>query len=337
MTMPEPGREAGMRHRLLGRSGMRVSELCLGTMTFGSDGRTAGADEDACRAIYAAYRAAGGNFVDTADVYSSGESETIVGRLIAAERDAVVVATKFALPTGDDANSGGGHRKSMRRSVETSLRRLGTDHVDLLWVHAWDQCTPAEETLRGLDDLVRAGKVLAIGVSNTPAWVIARSQAIAELRGWSAFCALQVEYSLAARTVERELLPMAASLGLAVGAWSPLARGLLAGKEPGGRAKALYPGLRRAVDAAAAVAAEIGTTTARVALTWLLRQGVTPVLGASRPAQIRDNLGALDVRLDGEQAARLDDATRVDLGYPHDFLRTRCPTLAIPAGELHSL
>jgi aryl-alcohol dehydrogenase-like predicted oxidoreductase len=320
-----------MRQRLLGRSGMRVSELCLGTMTFGT-GRGGGVEEAACREIYAAYREAGGNFVDTADIYTGGESESIVGRLVAGERDSVVLATKFTLPTdGDDANSGGGHRKSLRRSVETSLRRLGTDYVDLLWVHAWDQCTPAEETLRGLDDLVRSGKVLAIGVSNTPAWVVARSQAIAELRGWSAFCALQVEYSLAARSADREFLPMARELGLAVTGWSPLARGLLAGKTPQGRAELFHPGWRKAVDAAAEIAAELGTTPPRVALAWLLRQGVMPVLGASRPAQIRDNLGAVGIRFDDAQAERLDAATRVDLGYPHVFLNERCPTLSATA------
>jgi diketogulonate reductase-like aldo/keto reductase len=191
-------------------------------MTFGTEWGF-GAEEETCREIYETFGEAGGSFVDTADVYTEGASETITGRLIAADRDAIVLGTKYTLPTDkNDPNSGGSHRKSLRRSVETSLRRLGTDYVDLLWVHAWDQCTPVEETLRALDDLVRAGKVLALGVSNTPAWVIARSDAIAELRGWSSFCALQLEYSLAARTPDRELLPMARTLGLAISAWSPL-------------------------------------------------------------------------------------------------------------------
>lgn len=168
--------------RVLGRSGLRVSELCLGTMTFGTEWGF-GAEEAECREVYAAFREAGGNFVDTADIYTGGSSEEITGRLVAAERDSIVLSTKYTLPTDkDDPNSGGSHRKSLRRSVEASLRRLGTDYLDLLWVHAWDQCTPAEETLRALDDLVRAGKVLALGVSNTPAWVVSRSQAIAELR-----------------------------------------------------------------------------------------------------------------------------------------------------------
>ncbi len=317
-----------MRQRLLGGSGLRVGEMCLGTMTFGNGGPIDGADETACREIYAAYRSAGGNFLDTADVYAGGGSEEIVGRLVAGERDEVVIATKFTLPTGADANSGGGHRKSLRRSVETSLRRLRTDHVDVLLLHAWDRCTPAEETLRALDDLVRSGKVLALGVSNTPAWVVARSQAIAELRGWSSFCSLQAEYSLASRSADRELLPMARGLGLAVTASSPLARGLLAGKTPGPSGAAFFPAWKQGADAAAETAAELGTTPARVALAWLLRQGVIPVLGASRPGQLHDNLEALDVRLDDTQMERLDTATRVDPGHPHSFLETRCPTLS---------
>ncbi|RBM21991.1 aldo/keto reductase [Prauserella sp. PE36] len=319
--MPEP-----LRLRVLGRSGMRVSEVCLGTMTFGTEWGF-GADEAVCREIYGAFRDAGGNFVDTADVYTEGASETILGRLVAGDRDAVVLSTKYSLPTDKaDPNSAGNHRKNLRRSVEASLRRLGTDYLDLLWVHAWDECTPAEETLRALDDLVRSGAVLSIGVSNTPAWVVARSQAIAELRGWSEFCAVQVEYSLAARTADRELLPMARSLGLTPCAWSPLARGLLTGK----RRERDRPQRTRpsAADVAAEVAAELGTTPARVALAWVLRQGLLPVLGARTLVQLRDNLGAVDVRLDDTQLERLDATTRVRPGYPHDFLRERRAALS---------
>lgn len=312
-----------MRLHVLGRSGLRVSELCLGTMTFGTEWGF-GAEKATCREIYEAFREAGGNFVDTANLYTEGSSETIVGRLVAAERDAIVLGTKYTLPTDkNDPNSGGSHRKSLRRSVEASLRRLATDYVDLLWVHAWDQCTPVEETLRALDDLVRAGKVLAIGVSNTPAWVVARSEAIAELRGWSAFCALQVEYSLASRTPDRELLPMARALGLAVSAWSPLARGRLAGKLPAGDVERLSRSLQRARNVAAEIAEELGTTLARVALAWVRQQGLIPMLGARTGTQIRDNLGALSVRLDDTQLERLDAATRVTPGYPHDFLHER--------------
>ncbi|MHA4851902.1 aldo/keto reductase [Rhodococcus sp. MSC1_016] len=311
-----------MGMRVLGSSGLRVSELCLGAMTFGTEWGF-GADEKTSRQIYSAFRDAGGNVVDTANNYTEGASESIVGRLVAGERDSVVLSTKFTLPTHkDDPNSGGSHRKSLRRSVETSLRRLDTDYVDLLWVHAWDQCTPVEETLRALDDLVRSGKVLAIGVSNTPAWVVSRSAAIAELRGWSAFCGMQVEYSLAARTPDRELLPMARAHGLAVYAWSPLARGILAGKLPGGMER-LSPSHQRGVNAAVEIAEELGTTSARVALAWVLRQGLMPSIGARTVTQIHDNLGALSVHLDDSHMERLDAATRVRLGYPHDFLHER--------------
>lgn len=315
--MPE---HSPMPLRVLGRSGLRVSEFCLGAMTFGTDWGF-GADEETSRAIYRQYREAGGNFVDTANNYTNGASEEILGRLVAGERDSVVLSTKYTLCTDpDDPNSGGNHRKSLRRSVETSLRRLGTDHLDLLWVHAWDPFTPVDETLRALDDLVRAGKILAIGVTNTPAWVVARSAAIAELRGWTSFCALQVEYSLVTRTPERELLPMAHAHDLAVCAWSPLARGLLARELPPEREERLTPVVRRARDTIREVAAELDTTPARVAIAWVRSRGLLPSIGARTGEQLRDNIGALAVALDENHLARLDDATRIRLGYPHDFL-----------------
>jgi aryl-alcohol dehydrogenase-like predicted oxidoreductase len=329
MTMRE-----GMRMLVLGRSGLRVSELCLGAMTFGTEWGF-GAEETTCREIYGAFREAGGNFIDTANNYNEGASEQIVGRLIAKERDAIVLSTKYTLPTDKtDPNSGGSHRKSLRHSVETSLHRLATDYLDLLWVHAWDTSTPVEETLRALDDLVRAGSVLAVGVSNTPAWVVSRSDAIAELRGWTAFCAMQIEYSLAARSPERDLLPMAHALGLTVLAWSPLARGLLTGKPLSAEAERHYPALRQALSAVTEIAGAVGTTPARVALAWVRRQGLMPMIGARTVAQLRDNLGALEVQLDDDHLARLDAATRVDLGYPHDFLARHRATLALgPRGE----
>lgn len=303
--------------RILGRSGIRVSRMCLGTMTFGTDWGW-GADEDQARSIYTAYREAGGNFVDTANVYTNGTSEEMVGRFVAGERDRIVLASKFTFPTDTtDANSGGSHRKSLRQSVETSLRRLGTDHLDVLWVHAHDQATPVEEIMRALDDLVRAGKVLAIGVSNTPAWVAARADTIAELRGWTTFCGMQVPYSLAERAVERELLPLAHDRGMLALAWGPLGRGRLTGKHD---PATLSPAERGAVDAVAEVAQAVGATPAQVALAWVLHRGLVPVLGARTPEQITDNLGAADVRLDDTHLARLDVATRIELGYPHDWL-----------------
>lgn len=314
---------AAMPVRILGGSGLRVSELCLGAMTFGTDWGF-GADEQACEEIYHVFREAGGNFIDTANVYTNGVSEEIVGRLVASDRDNVVLSTKYTLPTEKgDPNSGGSHRKSLRRSVETSLRRMGTDYIDLLWVHAWDQCTPTEETLRGLDDLVRSGKILSIGVTNTPAWVVSRSAAIAELRGWTSFCAMQVEYSLVARTPDRELLPMARDLGIAVCAWSPLARGLLAGKHSDAGPAKLSASGQRALSVAKEIATELDTTPARVALAWVMSQGLMPSIGARTVAQLRDNLGALAVSLDPAHLERLEVATRVRLGYPHDFLHKR--------------
>jgi aryl-alcohol dehydrogenase-like predicted oxidoreductase len=328
-----------MRQRLLGKSGLRVSELCLGTMTFGTEWGW-GADEAACREIYTAFRQAGGTFIDTANLYTNGASEEIVGRLVADERDSIVLATKYTMTSDrSDLNAGGSHRKSLRRSLEASLRRLGTDYVDVLWVHAWDQCTPVEETLRALDDVVRSGRVLAIGVSNTPAWVVSRSDAIAELRGWSSYCGVQLEYSLLARTADRELLPMARELGLAPCAWSPLAMGMLSGRAAqadapsAGRQRSAQasPSQQTVIDLVAEIAAELGTSSAQVAIAWVLEQGLLPVLGARTPAQIRDNLASLAIQFDESQLERLDAATRPDLGYPHEFLRDRWSILT-PGG-----
>jgi aryl-alcohol dehydrogenase-like predicted oxidoreductase len=316
-----------LRQQTLGRSGIQVSNACLGTMTFGT-GWGWGADETTCRDIYAAFREAGGNFIDTANLYTDGESESIVGRLIAAERDDVVVSTKFTLPMRDRPAGWGSNRKSLRQSVETSLQRLGTDYIDLLLVHAWDQHTPPDESVRALDDLVRSGKVLSIGVSNTPAWVIARSDAMAELRGWTRFCSLQLEYSLVARTPDRDLLPMAAELGMAVLAWSPLSRGLLAGKPRPADFPPLEPSSQAVVDELHKIASELGTTPAQVALAWVWQHHLTPVLGTTKVAQIKDNLAAADLRLDDDHLSRLDVWSEVPLGYPHEILRDRFSMLA---------
>jgi aryl-alcohol dehydrogenase-like predicted oxidoreductase len=219
-----------MRYRLFGRSGLRVSELALGTMTFGTDWGW-GADQQECRWMFDAYGEAGGNFIDTACNYTDGASERIVGELVAADRDHWVLATKYGL-TGrpDDPNAGGNHRKNLQRTLEASLGRLGTDHLDLLWLHMWDGMTPVEEVVRTLDDAVSAGKVLYVGVSDTPAWVVARAVTMAELRGWAPFTGLQVPWSLADRAVEREHLPLAAALDLAVTPWGLLEGGELTGK-----------------------------------------------------------------------------------------------------------
>lgn len=217
-------------YRLLGRSGLRVSPMALGTMTFGTDWGW-GADEAESRKLFDAYVERGGNFIDTANNYTNGTSERLVGQFARGRRDQLVIATKYTCWTRQgDPNSGGNHRKSLIASVESSLRRLQTDYIDLLYLHIWDGTTPVQEILRGLDDLVRSGKVLYVGISDTPAWQVSRMQAIAELRGWTPLVALQVEYSLIERTTERELIPMADEMGLGVLPWAPLAKGVLTGK-----------------------------------------------------------------------------------------------------------
>ncbi|MBL8658895.1 MAG: aldo/keto reductase [Rhodospirillales bacterium] len=328
-------------YRLLGRSGLRVSPLCLGTMTFGPEWGW-GADKETSRAIFNAYVERGGNFIDTANFYTRGTSERLVGEFVADARDRFVLATKFTLNMRPgDPNAGGNQRKCMVQAVEDSLRRLNTDYIDLYWMHAWDGTTPVDEVMRGLDDLVRAGKVLYVAVSDAPAWKIAQANTLAELRGWSRFIALQVEYNLALRDVERDLVPMAVELGLGVLPWSPLASGLLSGKysradlekqrddkakENAGGAVARPITLsdkRLAIaDAVKAVADEAGRSAAQVALNWLLtRPGVTsPILGARTVAQIEDNLGALDFALDPAHRERLDGVSAIELGFPHDFL-----------------
>jgi aryl-alcohol dehydrogenase-like predicted oxidoreductase len=304
-------------------------------MTFGEAwGSGWGADEQTCQQIYTAFREAGGNYIDTANNYTDGDSESIVGRLISSERDDVVVSTKFTLPaTSAGGGLDGGHRKSLRHSLETSLRRLDTDYIDVLFIHAWDQRTPLEETMRALDDVVSAGKVLAIGVSNMPAWVIGRADLLADLRGWSQFSTIQVEYSLIERTSDRELLPLARELGLFACAWSPLARGVLAGKPRPEGVTPLKAAAQRAVDEAQKVASDLGVSPAQVALGWLFHRGIAPVLGARTLAQITDNLAAADLALDADVAARLDDVSEVGLGYPHEFLRDFFPQFAVDPNE----
>jgi aryl-alcohol dehydrogenase-like predicted oxidoreductase len=321
-----------MRYKLLGRSGLRVSEVCLGTMTFG-ESTAIGADKAECRRVFDAYVDRGGNFLDTANKYMGGTSEQYVGEFVADRRSRFVIATKYSLSMDpSDPNACGNHRKNMVQAVEASLRRLGTDYIDLYWLHAWDYMTPVEEVMRGLDDLVRAGKVVYVGVSDTPAWIVSQANMLAQLRGWSPFVALQIEYSLAQRTVERELIPMARALGLAVTPWSPLAGGLLTGKHQDGTAADSGRGMmvaarqternRRIVDCLLQVAREAGRTPSQIALAWLRAQGadITPILGARKLPQLLDNLGYLDVKLAPEQLSALHEASKIELGFPHDFL-----------------
>jgi len=321
-----------MRYRLLGTSGLRVSELCLGTMTFG-DVLGWGADFDESRRMFDAFLEAGGNFVDTANNYTLGSSEQFLGELIGPERERLVVATKATMTARrDDPNAGGNQRKNIVQTVETSLRRLKTDYLDLLWIHAWDAVTPVEELMRTLDDLVRQGKVLYVGISNTPAWVISQANTIASLRGWTPFAGVQVEYSLAERTPERDMLPMARTLGLGVTAWSPLAAGLLTGKyrrqdgDDGpkrGDATTVPHFHERTLSIADQVvetAEAIGCSPAQVALAWVRQQGAIPVLGGRNRAQIADNLASLEITLTPEHLASLNEVSAIVHGYPTDFL-----------------
>jgi aryl-alcohol dehydrogenase-like predicted oxidoreductase len=323
-----------MRYKLLGKSGLRVSELCLGTMTFGEDWGW-GASKDTSRQIFDTFVEAGGNFIDTANGYTDGSSEKIVGELIAPDRERFVVATKYSFPLQMNASNGnpngsGNHRKNMMQSIEGSLKRLNTDYIDLFWLHAWDFTTPVEEVMRSLDDLVRQGKVLYVGISDTPAWIVAEANTLARCSGWTQFVALQIEYSLVERTPERDLLPMAKAFDLAVTPWSPLAGGVLSGKynQSNGNGQSSSRGLdipERSLQIAQAVgeiAQELGRSPAQVALAWIRAQSpqMIPILGARKLEQLQDNLKCLEVTLSPEQLQRLNQVSHIELGFPHDFL-----------------
>jgi aryl-alcohol dehydrogenase-like predicted oxidoreductase len=320
----------------LGRSGLRVSPLCLGAMTFGED-LGWGSSVEESQQILDRYVDLGGNFVDTANFYTKSHSEKIIGDHVGrhpARRDRLVIATKFSgnLYPGDP-NGGGSGRKSIVAACENSLRRLQTDYIDLYWLHNWDAHTPIEETMATLDDLVRAGKVRYIGVSDTPAWKIAEANVTARFRGWSSFVGLQIEYSLLERSVEQELVPMARELGLGITPWSPLKSGALSGKytrKNAGQVKAdraffidsfLNEKTYAVVDELQTIAKAHDSTAARVALAWVQSQpGVTStIIGARRLAQLEENVKALDVRLTAEETARLDALTKPTFGFPQSM------------------
>lgn len=335
-----------MRHVMFGRSGLRVSELCLGTMLFG-DPRDFGTARDESRAIFDAFADAGGTFIDTADHYADGESERLVGEFVRSNRDHFVVSSKWSVSKIGGLQNSGNSRRNMMRAVEASLRRLGTDRIDLYSLHVWDFATPIEEIMRGLDDLVRAGKLVYVGISDTPAWVVSRANMLAELRGWSGFVGLQIEYNLAARTPERDLMPMAKALGLGVTAWSPLAGGALSGKysamnrhERGRRSETGIP--ERVLEIAnevSSVAEQIGATASQVALAWVRQHAVpvVPIIGARTKAQLESNLKSLEVQLDADMLQRLDVSSQIELGFPHDFLRTDYVRSILHGGEADRL
>jgi aryl-alcohol dehydrogenase-like predicted oxidoreductase len=358
-----------VRYKLLGRSGLRVSELALGTLTFGNDWGW-GADRSQSRAVFEAFAEAGGNFIDTANIYSDGNSERYLGEFIASDRERWVVATKYSgavgmysatagageraavqRPLDGDIGASGNSRRNMLRSVEASLRRLDTDYIDLLYVHFWDYTTQIDEVMRGLDDLVSSGKVTYVAFSDTPAWITARAALLADLRGWAPLTAIQLEYSLIERTPERELLPMAKELDLAVVPWGPLGGGVLSGKYVAGRGAGEAPRLdpaalperhRHIAEELAAVAGELGTGSAPVALAWLTRQAdrwgvVLPLVGARTVQQLEENLSCLDVELTAEHLQRLDRASGIDLGFPYSMLDSELITNLRFSGKRHLL
>jgi aryl-alcohol dehydrogenase-like predicted oxidoreductase len=302
-------------------------------MTFGTEWGWGG-DAETSRVIFDAFGNAGGNFIDTANRYTEGSSERMLGDFVSSDRSYWVLATKFTLfEKRGDVNGSGNHRKNLRQSLAASLKRLQTDYVDLLWVHAWDFTVQPDELMRSLEDVVRSGQALHIGVSDTPAWIIAQANTLAAMRGWEPFTAVQAEYSLIERSAERELLPMAKAFGLAFTPWAPLAGGALTGKylQPSAEQKRLSPQSKRVtgrnIDIAAAVvdaARELGWSPAQVALVWCRQreETVVPIAGARKLEQMHDILGAEGKLLPQEIKLKLDEISKIDLGFPHEFLQS---------------
>ncbi len=320
-----------MKYKLLGRSGLKVSELCLGTMGFGTENGW-GADKEASFAIMEKYAEAGGNFLDTANIYKFGTSEKIIGEFInARDRDYFVIATKYSLHDNKtNPNASGNNRKNMMRSVEASLQRLQTDFIDVLYLHIWDDLTPVDEVLRGLDDLIKQGKVNYAAISDTPAWIVAKGNTMAELMGWSQFVALQVEYSLLQRTPERELLPMAKHFGMTVTPWAPLAGGALTGKYLRGDFGRIKEGSNRlnensqqVTKEVIAIAEKLGVEPSHVALKWTMQQplSVIPIVGATKLSQLEQNLKTVDIIIPEEDMQHLDEVSAIDLGFPMKFFK----------------
>jgi aryl-alcohol dehydrogenase-like predicted oxidoreductase len=317
-----------MKYKLLGRSGLKVSELCLGTMGFGTDNGW-GADKEISKQVFDTYVNAGGNFLDTANFYTKGTSERFLSEFIASERDRFVVATKYSLYENQQhPNASGNSRKNMMASVEASLKRLNTDYIDLFYLHIWDNLTPVDEVMRGLDDLVRQGKILYLGISDTPAWVVSKANTLAEIMGWSQFIGLQVEYSLIQRSVESELIPMAEHYNLTVLPWAPLGGGALSGKYlrgEKGRIKETSNRLNerstRIAQEVVNIAQQIGADASGVALKWLMQQHVSciPIVGATKPQQVEENLKCVDIHLSDEHMQTLNKASAFDLGFPAAF------------------
>ena len=384
-----------MKYYLLGKSGLRVSEICLGTMTFGKEWGW-GASKEESRKIFDAYVETGGNFIDTANIYTDGTSEKYIGDFVSSDRDRFVIATKYTSNTrAGDPNAGGNHRKNMVQSLEASLKRLNTDYIDLYWVHAWDQTTPIEEMMRALDDMVKSGKILYIGISDAPAWIVSQANTLANLKGWTEFASIQIEYSLIERTSERELLPMANALDIGITAWSPLGSGVLTGKynksnnkehnhntvnkdykqkesttndvntsisSSSSSASAQQNSSRlnvvnfsemsntllkernlRIAEEVVKIAQEIKRTPSQVALNWLrqskkiFRNKIIPIIGAKNLVQINDNLACMEFVLSDNYIQRLNEVSKIELGFPHYFLSTDAIRNIIYGGTYSSI
>lgn len=319
-----------MKYKLLGKSGLKVSELCLGTMGFGTEWGW-GADKDVSFAVLEAFTEAGGNFIDTANRYTEGTSERIIGEFMLRDRDHFVLATKYTLHDNmTNVNASGNNRKNMMRSVEESLKRLNTDFIDLFYLHIWDNLTPIEEVMRGLEDLITQGKVNYIGISDTPAWVVSRANTLAEGLGWNKFIALQVEYSLLQRTPERELTPMAQYYGMTVTPWAPLAGGALTGKYLKGDPGRLKEGSSRLNEHSTAITREVvriseetGISAANIALRWTMQREFSgiPIVGATKVSQLQENLKVADFVLEKDHIIRLDEVSKINLGFPGEFFK----------------
>ncbi len=323
-----------MKYKLLGKSGLRISEICLGTMTFGEEWGW-GASMEESRKLFLSYLEHGGNFIDTSNRYTEGTSERFIGEFIkeSRRRDDLVIATKYSLVTHERGlNLAGNHRKNIKQSVEGSLKRLQLEHMDVLYLHAWDFTTYSEEILRSMQDLIREGKVDYIAISNAPAWIVSRANTIAELRGWDAFIALQIEYSLMQRSVERDLIPMANAFEMGIIAWAPIAGGALTGKylnqnnDPK-RLKETSVRLneknQKIAQTVVSIAEEIGCSPAQLAIKWVMMQNqqVIPIVGARNAEQLINNLKATSVQINEDQMRRLDEVSKIELGFPHEFLK----------------
>lgn len=331
-----------MKYKLLGRSGLKVSELCLGTMGFGTDSGWGAEKEDSFK-IIETFANAGGNFLDTANKYQNGTSEKIIGEFMSQhDRDFFVLATKYSLfDNKTNPNASGNNRKNMMRSVEASLKRLNTEFIDVLYLHIWDHFTPIEEVMRGLDDLVRSGKVNYVAISDTPAWIVSQANTLAPLMGWSPLIALQIEYSLLQRTPERELIPMANHFGLTITPWAPLAGGALTGKYLRGEKGRIKESSNRLNERAekitkevVAIADELQAEPSHVALQWTRQQGFSciPIVGATKLTQLEENLKVIDLNLSQDYLDRLDAVSKIDLGFPGEFYKEEAVRTNVTGG-----